>query len=186
VIQLFETCIFVSSPKPLRLRRDRLSPYIFTGALAAAAVFTLSLDSAAATAAEVRLPDNEQEDRFHPLGWYGESLRRLDALRSLGVGWDGAHAHPPPERTLERAREVIGWCQVPGVYEPAIVPTALGGVQIEWHPGSQTLEVYVQPSGDVAAFFENTGTDLTSEGPVDREGLVTLLGAFVSGLEERA
>lgn len=56
---------------------------------------------------------------------------------------------------------------------PAIVPTPLGGLQLEWHVRGIDLEVEVSPSGRVTVVYEDitSGDEWDGELPVVRPGL---------------
>jgi hypothetical protein len=72
---------------------------------------------------------------------------QLDLLRGLQTGWDGYQA-PPPARDIIDAvgrfiNEVLSSHFVP---RPTVVPTMSGGVQLEWHKGTRSLELEFESS----------------------------------------
>ena len=61
-------------------------------------------------------------------------------FHSLEQGWNSHGAHPIMEPVIERAKRFLA-------KEPQMVPTALGGVLIEW----DDADVEIEPNGE---FYE--------------------------------
>lgn len=95
-----------------------------------------------ATNADVRTA----KDFYDPIK-EGRLFRRLDYLRTLGDNWDGDGAAAISSDVIDAVERFCRGCISAPV--PAANPTPDGGVQLEWHIGSRSLEIEFEPSGIV-------------------------------------
>jgi hypothetical protein len=98
--------------------------------------------------------------------------RRLDELasgRCRAAGWDGYKADPLTDDAIAAARQFLN-------YNPAIVPLADGGLQIEWHTAGCTVELEFGSDGKPCDLYGATvdGQSLTDpsreDGPREQPG----------------
>lgn len=97
--------------------------------------------------------------------WFRPLIDRLLGFLSLEANWNGYGERPIHESAVKRAIDVLDHV-CPAGPRPSVVPTAEGGVQIEWVGGGFEIEVEIPPSGpaDVlivdpsGAEFETTAT----------------------------
>ena len=64
---------------------------------------------------------------------YVEAVDTLRKLSEFVPGWDSYGAKPISSECLCTAELLLRSCLHAGVPKPSVVPTASGGVQIEWH-----------------------------------------------------
>ncbi len=104
-----------------------------------------------------RLYDPIAEARF----W-----QRIDELRSLKPNWDLEGAAAPDERLIDDVKQ---FCQRSVSYPvPEANPTCDGGVQLEWHIDSRTLEIEFGPEGPPAYIcWDQRDPDLACEGAIE-------------------
>jgi len=98
--------------------------------------------------------------------WFDQLLTRVNEISTLAPGWDGHRAPPISHRPLGMAlnylNQVAPFLKVP----PSMVPTASGGVALEWHRSNLDLEIEFTPAGEVTVFGgTDSGDEL--EGPLD-------------------
>ena len=80
---------------------------------------------------------------------------RLDEFRQLEPGWDSYDAEPISATAIKTARGLLmlsaGRLGTDGRAQPSlhVAPLADGGVQIEWHTPSRSLEVDAQADGSL-------------------------------------
>lgn len=75
--------------------------------------------------------------------WQVDVVRRLLKLRELPRGWDGYGA---PALSLDAAWftiELLGKIMRPRTPAPQVVPSSVGGIQIEWHEKDIDLEIHI-------------------------------------------
>ncbi len=94
--------------------------------------------------------------------WRLAVLEKLRSLIQLEEGWDSYGAPAISPLSAECAIRVLA----PFVTRaaPSVVPTARGGVQLEWHDGKVDIELECLPSGHAHLFAE----DLVSGATEDR------------------
>ena len=111
--------------------------------------------------------------------WLGSVRATLDRLGSLGDGWDSYRGSPINPRAAEAVLSVLTGVADWDTPEPSVVPTSIGGVQVEWHRNGLDLELEVMPSGDAfGLFFCDAGT-----GHEEERELVADLGPFAEALQ---
>lgn len=78
--------------------------------------------------------------------WFHEVLARFRRLLVLGDNWNGYGERPVHESAVKRAVNVLDAVGAAGP-RPDVVPTADGGIQIEWSGAGFEVEVEVPPVG---------------------------------------
>ncbi len=90
---------------------------------------------------------------------------RLEGILSLAPGWDSYGAPKISLRAVHLAQVLL---LLTGTASTAsIVPTSIGGVQLEWHTKDVDLEIECLPSGDARLFGEDRKTGASEERWVD-------------------
>ncbi|MBV6325504.1 hypothetical protein [Duganella violaceipulchra] len=86
---------------------------------------------------------------------------KLAALRQLAYGWDGYRGVAVSHENAYFAAQLLSQICGPDTPTPAIVPGAVGDLQIEWHTAHGDLELHIVRPYDVRAFvsFANYGAD---------------------------
>lgn len=114
--------------------------------------------------------------------WITSIVDRIEHLFTLVENWDGEGGLP---LDFETAMDALAFLLTKALHEtpaPQIVPTATGGMQIEWHTGDSDLEISFEP-GQPAAYFYVASDGRELEGSaVSEEGLV---GELIRGLPTR-
>lgn len=106
-----------------------------------------------------------------------QSFEGVESLARLKPNWDGYGAPAISEAAIDRAMDIL-WT-VRRCVRPRIVPTARGGVQLEWYGVDEEIEVEVLPDGSaeyllVQVDAGNRQTD-EAEGAVRKDSDVLLL-----------
>jgi len=104
------------------------------------------------------------------------ALAMLDRLGRLPPGWDGDAARPVAPGVLEAVGRFIrsGALEYANAADLQLVPTAQGGVQLEWHTHDLDLILECEPSGAVSYYVADEASGEEAEGLVDdiRDGLL--------------
>lgn len=90
-------------------------------------------------------------------------IQRAIELTMLPRGWNSYDASPVSETALHRTLEFLLEYVTSGVDRPAVVPTARGGLQLEWHDNGVDVEVEMTPEGPVTFFAEDGTTGETDD-----------------------
>lgn len=93
----------------------------------------------------------------------------LYALLQLPEGWDSYGAPRISGEAVSISWTLIRqllWANFP---LPRIVPTADGGVQLEWYGNNVDVQIEVMPSHDVSLFYRDLGTGESWEGTLGEE-----------------
>ena len=90
--------------------------------------------------------------------WFRETLKRLLRLMALRDNWNGYGERAVHEGAVKRAMNVLKEVGVEGP-PPDVVPTADGGVQLEWAGAGWEIEVEVPPVGLAAVFIVDPSGD---------------------------
>lgn len=77
---------------------------------------------------------------------------RLLKLLYLRSDWDSYGAQPIQAKAADQAFTLLREVMNDRSPTPAVVPTATGGVQLEWHVQEIDLEIEINPAGNVTAF----------------------------------
>jgi hypothetical protein len=83
--------------------------------------------------------------------WFREVLSRFHRLLALGDNWNGYGEQAIHEDAVKRAVNVLDIVGVDGP-RPDVVPTAAGGVQLEWEGAGFEIEVEIPPFGPASVF----------------------------------
>lgn len=97
--------------------------------------------------------------------WVREVSERFDYLLSLPLGWDGHQAVPIKNEHALAAGKFLSVVMAPDTAAPAIVPTADGGVQVEWHQGGVDVEMFFGDCDDDALYVHDVASGKEWEGP---------------------
>src|SRR5436190_7523309 len=81
--------------------------------------------------------------------WAAPVVLRVLQLFDLRDGWDGGSARALNLQAVDVGLHVLSQLLQPWSPAPAVVPTAAGGLQFEWHDQGIDLEIGVDPSGHV-------------------------------------
>lgn len=81
--------------------------------------------------------------------WLPALVQRLKHLITLSSGWAGRGSRPIDPQVVMKALEVTFRVAPNGArYAPQVVPTFVGGVQLEWHQAGFDLEIEIMPTGE--------------------------------------
>lgn len=98
--------------------------------------------------------ENSAANAIEIAEWQAVLLMRLLSFGNLRPGWDGHYAPTPSDDaivTLANFLLAIPMSSHPG----AVVPTAAGGAQLEWHAAGWDIEVAAEPDGELNAWICN-------------------------------
>lgn len=111
--------------------------------------------------------------------WLSEAASRIELLSNLPPGWDGHVALPVDRRILAKSWDLIQVLVTNVRIPPSIVPTAQGGVALEWHRPGIDLEIEILPGGEFpyVSFEQEAGPEF--DGPL-RAHLGAVVAALVS------
>lgn len=73
--------------------------------------------------------------------------QELEDFHKLPIGWDGYSGIRTTPRAYARAILMLSDLVIIGADPPQIVPSADGGVQIEWHNKCGSVEILIQANG---------------------------------------
>lgn len=77
---------------------------------------------------------------------------RLSKLLYLRPDWDSYGAQPIQVKAADQAFTLLREVMNDRSPIPAVVPTATGGVQLEWHVQEIDSEIEINPAGNITAF----------------------------------
>ncbi|MFH1920396.1 MAG: hypothetical protein ABIP48_10990 [Planctomycetota bacterium] len=97
--------------------------------------------------------------------WLEEVVEKLNHVLKLRKGWDSYGAPPISPQLVHPVLMVLIKVMEQETPAPAIVPTASGGIQIEWHMSDIDLEVEILPTGQASWY----GEDLRSNDSWEQE-----------------
>jgi len=97
-------------------------------------------------------------------------IRRLSEVAQLEFGWNSYRARPIAWSAILATLKVLLGNLPENAPLPQIVPTVRGGIQLEWHTSSTTIEVYIDvytaDQQTVSFFAADTMTGEEFEGPL--------------------
>ncbi len=93
-----------------------------------------------------------------PAPWVEPTLRTLGGLFLLPAGWDSYGGRPPDPSCVLAAWRLLVAVMRDDSPPPAVVPTAGGGVQLEWHRNGVDLEIEVIAPRECVVSFEVEAT----------------------------
>lgn len=101
--------------------------------------------------------------------WLAELSAKLVELVRLPANWDADGAQAVSMGTVEAVLgEVIGLLRSVVAAErlpmPAVIPTHIGGVQLEWHVGKKDLMLVFEPDGSAEFYHDDHRTGMTETG----------------------
>ena len=82
-------------------------------------------------------------------------MEEIHRLKALASNWDSYGALCVDPNIIERAEELLLTLVQPETPWPTIVPTARGGIEIEWHTRGIDLEINFSSANQVSVSFEN-------------------------------
>jgi hypothetical protein len=85
--------------------------------------------------------------------WFSSFVSQLAGALALRPGWDGRQApavQPAAATTAVRTIADLITTTSPG---PRVVPTAIGGIQLEWYRPGYEIEIEVAPDGTSAEVY---------------------------------
>lgn len=101
-------------------------------------------------------------------GWVDDFRSLCTGIRALESGWAGPGSRPVVERNFYLVEQylALALARVPDPQLPSVVPSADGGLQIEWNREAIELEVLFGPDGKVTALVEDheLGVEIEEEG----------------------
>jgi hypothetical protein len=72
--------------------------------------------------------------------------------------WDLEGALPLELISLSSSLQLLSTFMTDSVASPSIVPTQEGGLSLEWHSATRTLEIAVDPKGRASTYFRNSAS----------------------------
>lgn len=101
------------------------------------------------------------------------AITRMIELLELPPGWNSYSAKPIKKENVNFAIDLLNRLMRPETPAPHVIPTARGGVQLEWHQGGIDIEITIS-SPDNASFVaeDRTGKQNPAEGALDRTALL--------------
>lgn len=90
--------------------------------------------------------------------WFRPTLDRMREFLSLGENWNGYGERPIHDSAVKRAVDVLNEI-CPSGPAPSVVPTARGGLQIEWAAEDFEIEVEIPPSGPALVLIVDPSGD---------------------------
>lgn len=105
-------------------------------------------------------------------------LHSIKELAELPTGWDSYRAKPIAATAVRRAFPLLPAILPEMAPLPTVVPTANGGLQVEWHRNGIDMEITVPPVGPLTCFIadSNAGTEREWSGTLDMTAIVAALG----------
>lgn len=77
----------------------------------------------------------------------------------LPENWNSYRARRIDASLLQNGLEILTMMLGPGTRTPDVVPTARGGIQIEWHDAHGDLEIEIRGLGQYRVFHRNGDQD---------------------------
>jgi hypothetical protein len=87
--------------------------------------------------------------------WMDDAAQRLQAVVDLPENWDSYGARRVSISTALDSLQLLARLYDLGLPGPAILPTASGGVQLEWSVDGLELELVLDPNGNMLAMFDD-------------------------------
>jgi len=110
--------------------------------------------------------------------WLDAVARKCASFVDLENNWDSYGGRPVHESVAQATSELLLKLARASSPAPTVVPTARGGIQLEWHTASVELEIDIASPGRLSAIFENraTGEEWEREFQSDLSQLVNAIG----------
>lgn len=129
--------------------------------------------------------ERREDDRTVPLLSAAPLDPRLDDLvakcarfLSLVENWNSYRSRPIDQKLVEEGLRLAAMVLTPGRRAPSIVPTAVGGVQLEWHSTDEDLEIEVRALGTYRVYHRKGDQEEEFDVRDDLSKLVSLARAF--------
>lgn len=90
--------------------------------------------------------------------WARIVVSRLERLATLEKNWDAEGAASPSSAAFLESLDLLADLMERDTPPPAIVPTSQGGLSLEWHSGTQSIEVEVPSRGAPTVYFRDSTT----------------------------
>jgi hypothetical protein len=109
--------------------------------------------------------------------WLDAVARKCASFVDLENNWDSYGGRPVHESVAQATSELLLRLARASSPAPTVVPTARGGIQLEWHTPSVELEIDIASPGRLSAIFENreTGEEWEREFQSDLSQLVNAI-----------
>lgn len=126
--------------------------------------------------------DSDDEVRIRPVGpgpstasepeepgapaWLARTVRAIHELRLLGPNWDTRGASALDETAMLLALELLHGAASHDTPPPDVVPTVVGGIQLEWHRSRMDIELDVSPDLRAGLYWLDRESGREWEGPL--------------------
>jgi hypothetical protein len=110
----------------------------------------------------IRLNSDRQDfqERIRKSEWLRQVSLRLDELCALDTGWDGYSSEKVRFSTADFVNQFLQEVYFDGLPTPALVPSADGGIQVEWVEGhANAIEALVDRPNHMECFVAIEGHD---------------------------
>ena len=113
---------------------------------------------------DISVPTTDQGDPLsaeiivHTLGeasWHEPVVKRLVELVALTPDWDGYGGSAVGAKVVQHALSILDGVMSDDTVTPAITPTHVGSVLLEWHRGPVSFDIEVLPTRRGIAFFRD-------------------------------
>lgn len=91
--------------------------------------------------------------------WVERVMDQVRDLSTLKPGWDTYQGAPVKARVLESALTILSGIMPPSAPAPELVPTASGGIDVEWQIESADLSIQIRPYKDPIAYFSSADVE---------------------------
>lgn len=110
--------------------------------------------------------------------WLDAVARTCASFVDLESNWDSYGGRPVHESVAQATSDLLLKLARASSPAPTVVPTARGGIQLEWHTPSIDLEIAVASASRLSAAFENktTGEEWERDFHSDLSDLVSAIG----------
>lgn len=105
-------------------------------------------------------------------------------LMTLPENWDSYGARPIDPRFVYYGLSLLNDLMRKRTPSPAMVPTSMGGIQLEWHNRGIDLEVRIESLRSIYVSYEDERTGTQWEGTLSSAS-VRRLDQFVADLSQR-
>ncbi|MBI3817453.1 MAG: hypothetical protein HY286_02090 [Planctomycetes bacterium] len=109
--------------------------------------------------------------------WIQPVFAQVEKLAQLEANWDSYGALPLSEKAAMLAIRLLANVLSRDSIPPAVIPTNLGGLQLEWHRVGCDFEIKLSPDGKTGYFFEDSRNGIIKESEDVRD--LDLLRTFV-------
>ena len=93
------------------------------------------------------------------VAWLRPTVEELISIGELEHNWDSYGASRIPKSRIHAVIDLLDRIMSDSTPPPAVVPTARGTIQLEWHRNGVDLEIDVLGALSCDVYFENTNAD---------------------------